>query len=462
MSKILEKHKKYKDTYGSNEIFWGLGIELETYFQFEKPIQVAAPILRKCHKAERYSVDYYKSYKALHEKVFQMMFPDSSGCFPLPFLINGHCLSKMDRHGNHITTYEKNPKPNPKFAGKTLLEEMKERSDLFKNDHEIHYVFDGDTVEFMTLDFYKSKATKVIKELVDYKIKFLNELNLFIKKEGLHKEKGTLLYPPYNPGFAVFYSNPGNVVMFNNGTYHINITLPSLLGSPTEDGSPTLAFPDLFRQQHKVCIKMIQWFEPFLLAVYGTPDPLSFTSPIFSKGSQRCAVSRYIGIGTYDVEKMPEGKIMTLPLKEIAGSQTDFWWYNIYHQISGYIALEQIGMDINYKKHYNHGIELRFFDWFPEGKLYKLITELVYICEVALDRDETGTAALSKTWNLFVIGVLKEGGKFKLTDEIAAIYERILGVALLGTRRTVTEAFEYIFKELKRKYKGGECVKRLL
>ena len=462
MAKILEKHKKYKDTYGSNEVFWGLGIELETYFQFEKPIHVAAPILRKCHKAERYSVDYYKSYKALHEKVFQMMFPDSSGCFPLPFFFNGHCLSKMDRHGVHTTTYEKTPQPNPKFMGKTLLDELKEYSLLFKDDHEVRYVFDGDTVEFMTLDFYKAKAATVIKELVDYKIRFLKELNSFIKKQGLHKEKGALVYPPRNPGFAVFYSNPGNVVMFNNGTYHINLTLPSMLGPQNEDGIPTLAYPDLFRQQHKVCIKMFQWFEPFLIAVYGTPDPLSFTSPIFSKGSQRCAVSRYIGIGTYDVEKMPEGKIMTLSIKEVIGSQTDYWWYTTYHKISGYIALEQIGMDINYKKHYNHGIELRFFDWFSEDKLQTLITELVYLCEVALDCDETSVAALSKTWNLFVIGVLKEGAGFKITDEIAAIYERILGIPLLGSQRTVTEAFEYIFKELKRKYKGGECVRRLL
>lgn len=462
MAKILEKHKKYKTTYGSNEIFWGLGIELETYFQFEKPIQVAAPILRKCHKPERYSVDYYKSYKALHEKVFHMMFPDSSGCFPLPFFVNGHCLSKMDRHGNHITTYEKSPKPNPKFIGKTLLDEMKEYSLLFKNDHEVRYVFDGDTVEFMTLNFYKVKATTAIKELLDYKIRFLKEFNSFIKIQGLHKEKGTLVYPPRNPGFAVFYSNPGNVVMFNNGTYHINLTLPSMLGPQNEDGIATLAYPELFRQQHKVCIKMFQWFEPFLIAVYGTPDPLSFTSPIFSKGSQRCAVSRYIGIGTYDVEKMPEGKIMTLPIKDVIGSQTDYWWYSTYHKISGYVALEQIGMDINYKKHYNHGIELRFFDWFPENRLQTLITELVYLCELALDRDETGVAALSKTWNLFVIGVLKEGIEFKITDEIAAIYERILGIPLLGVRKTVAEAFEYIFKELKRKYKGGECVKRLL
>ena len=57
MPKELDKHKKYKTMYGSNELFWGIGIEEETYFQFTKPIQVATPIIRTCHKAERYSVD---------------------------------------------------------------------------------------------------------------------------------------------------------------------------------------------------------------------------------------------------------------------------------------------------------------------------------------------------------------------------------------------------------------------
>ena len=462
MAKVFEKHKKYKKTYGSNELFWGLGIELETYFQFKNPIQVAATILRTCHKAERYSVDYYKNYSASHIDMFATLFPDTSGCFPLPFFMNGHSLSKVDRFGVHATTYEKTPKPNPKFSGKTLLDEMKEFSQIFKDDHELQYVFDGDTVEFMTLHFYKTKVKNVVKELTEYKTTFLHEFNRFLLFKALHKEKGPLLYPPRNPGFAVFFSNPGNVVMFNNGTYHINITVPSALGPLDQDGTPTLAYPDLFKQQHKLCIKMIQWFEPFLIPLYGTSDPLSAISPLYSKGSQRCALSRYIGIGTYDVDTMPEGKIMTLPIKDVIGNNLDYWWYTAYHQTSGYIPLEQIGMDINYRKHYNHGIELRFFDWFPEDRLQKLITFLVYVCELAMDRNEPSAAVLTKTWNNFVIGVLKEGVDFKITDEIAAFYERIIGICLLGSKMNVTEAFEYIFKELKRKYKNGTIVKCLL
>jgi hypothetical protein len=55
----LVKHMRYKSMYKQNELYWGLGIEEETYLQFTKPINVASSILTTCHAAERYSVKYY-------------------------------------------------------------------------------------------------------------------------------------------------------------------------------------------------------------------------------------------------------------------------------------------------------------------------------------------------------------------------------------------------------------------
>ena len=71
MAKELAKHKKYKTMYIENELFWGLGIEEETYLQFTKLIFVAAPIIRTCHTEERYSVNYYSSYKPDYKKYFE-------------------------------------------------------------------------------------------------------------------------------------------------------------------------------------------------------------------------------------------------------------------------------------------------------------------------------------------------------------------------------------------------------
>ena len=463
MPSVLEKHKKYKNKYGSNEIYWGLGIEEETYFQFTKPIHVATPIIRSCHKAERYSVDYYTTYKAGHMKAFEYLFPDTHGCVPLPFFVNAHCFTKMDISGNHATTYEKAPRPNPNFYGKTFLDELQAFSSMFKDDYEVHYTFDGDSIEFMTLGFYKTKAADVIEELVNYKKKFLGEINRFLGEKRRHREKGLLEYPPRNPGFAVFYSNPANVVMFNNGTYHINLTLPSILGAASSEGEPApLAFPDLFRIQHRQCIRMIQWLEPLLLAVYGTADPLSGYSRRYTKASQRCCVARYIGIGTYDTETMAEGKLLTLDVKKVKGSSLPYWWYTKYHKRSGYNPLEQIGMDINYRKHYNHGIEMRFFDWFAEDRLGDLLSFLVHACEAALERPESDQAVMSQTWNQFVIDILKDGAATFITMEVAGMYEKLLGIQLVDKKFTANDAFAYIFKELKRIYKKGECVKRML
>ena len=92
----LDKHKKYKSKYGEKELFWGLGIEEETYFQFTRPIYAAAPLIRDNHKAERYSVDYYKSLKPVHKEAFKQLFPDASGFLPLPYFFNGHSFQSID------------------------------------------------------------------------------------------------------------------------------------------------------------------------------------------------------------------------------------------------------------------------------------------------------------------------------------------------------------------------------
>ena len=62
-SNELEKHKKYQDSYGANEIYWGLGIENELYLEFDKPKKVDKNFFLNNHKRERYSVDYYSNYK---------------------------------------------------------------------------------------------------------------------------------------------------------------------------------------------------------------------------------------------------------------------------------------------------------------------------------------------------------------------------------------------------------------
>jgi hypothetical protein len=455
----LEKHRQYKTYYGENEVFWGLGIEEETYLETTKPIHVAAPILRTAHKRERYSVNYYESYKPETLGTIGQLFTDISGFYTLPFFFNAHSLTKMDVKGRHATIYQKQVKPNPAFSGKSYFTSLQEFSpDFFVKEFNKSFTFDGDTVEFISQDFYKANVFKVIKELLKTKGRFLKGLNRFCKEHKIFRQYGTYSYPSKNPGFAVFHSNPTNIAIFNNGTYHINITLPSLLGAKTPEGIPTLLEPENFKKQHKNCIRMLQWMEPLWIAMYGTDDPF----PNGSRGSQRCAMSRYIGIGTYDTSKMSEGKIVTIPTKFIRGSAEPFWWYKVYHEKSAYTPLKEVGLDICYKKHYLHGIELRIFDWFPEEKLYDLIRCIVYAAEASLLHNEILEPQLSKVWNDLVVRVLQEGQLCEIRAEEMAIYDYLLGIPLLKQSGKLSILYKKVFKALGKKYGGGYLSKCFL
>ena len=457
---VLPKHQKYKNMYGQKELFWGLGIEEETYLQFKKPIFVAVPLIRQNHVEERYSVNYYSSFKLGYGKYFETQFPDASGFIPLPYFVNSHALSKCDTNGFHQTTYAKIPKPNPKFSGKTFFEELQEFCpEIFLKDYEINFTFDGDSIEFMTLAFYKTNARSTVKELIDYKVCFLQKINEFLIKKRRFRDKGLLEYPCKNPGWAVFYTNPMNIAMFNSGTYHINITIPSLLGSKVEDEPPPLLHPQIFEQQHKQAILVYQWLEPLLIAIYGTPDPFSCKNPEFTHASQRCAMSRYIGVGTYDTAEMKEGKILTVETKSLKAASYPFWWYSRYHEKSAYKKLEKIGLDINYKKHFNHGIELRFFDWFPEDRLYELLEFIICLADCAIERPQVDDPSVSETWNDLVLGIMQEGKWFHLNSEMIGSLEKVLGIHITGC--AALDIFESIRMQVIKKYRGI-CWKAML
>ena len=451
--------------YGEAEVFWGIGIEEETYFQFSKPIYVAAPILRSSHSPERYSVSYYLSYKSGRvEEAFTTTFPDASACIPLPHFMNSHSFQKVDLSGNHETLYAKRPELNPSFNGKTFFKELQEFSpEVFSDGYEKWFCFDGDSIEFITLNFYKNTLSACIEELLTYKQKFLNELNRFLLERRLWREKGFLGYPSMNPGFAVFSTNPQNIAMFNNGTYHINITLPTFLAPKREDEEiAQIMYPDLFREDHRRYIRLLQWMEPILIAIYGSSDPFSKGHKGFARGSQRCAVSRYIGIGTYDTKSMKEGKILQVPVNEIHGTDTDFWWFSTYHRDSAYLPLEKIGLDINYRKHFNHGVELRFFDWFPEEKLPELCSFLVYLADASMNLPITNEPILSETWNDCVLGMFRYGADWILPPILLATYERILHVSLYGKELTFRGVYSAVLETFKKRYGKGLCSKLML
>jgi len=258
MSKLSDtKHNKYFTAYKPGDTFWGIGIENETYLELPNQPKVSGKFIQESHKSERYSVDYYKTYlKNFFKKAVATQI-NTSEEYALPVLINSHFLTACDPQGEHATTFEKSPKPNPKFQGKTNFQILKESNPYFEKEQDNSYCFDGDTVEFMTLNFYKTNVKDTIKELIHSKKEFLNHINA-AKPEFCKGEK--LKYPPENYGFVRMATNPKNLAIFNNGTYHFNFTLPTKLNS-----SGDIENWNNFTFRHKKLYDLYNFLNLFLL-----------------------------------------------------------------------------------------------------------------------------------------------------------------------------------------------------
>lgn len=418
------KHIKYKNSYMPNDVYYGLGIENESYIMSDKFIERSGEWIINNRRRERYSVDYWTNYdKNDIEHALSKL--DKKQKYKIPVFINSHTFTRCDSANQHKTMYTKLTEPNEKFDGKTIHDRMMESSEYYSQNYEREFLYDGDTFEFTTLNFYKTTVDDCVNELISYKTRFINEINKVFKEQNILKDhfNNELSYSK-NFGIINFLANPRNIAICNNSTYHINITLPSRLNEKAE-----ISNIELFKKIHSNAIRGLQWIEPLIIACYGSPDIFSVLSHKFSKGSLRLALSRYISAGTYDSVLMPEGKLLnnfeydpslfdnvsntnitsiTTTLNNISNAANSMGsdekieerqiyryanirdhWYKKYHEYDGdgYISQKMIGFDFNYHKHYNHGIELRIFDYFPEEYLKDIINILLLVCQYTLSND---------------------------------------------------------------------------
>lgn len=452
---FLEKHQKYRSVYGTNELYYGIGVENELYLEFDVRQELTKTKFLKNRAKERYSVDYNSSYdKEKLEKVlndYANYYFLNNDVMKLPILLNSHSFEHGDSLGNQRTTYTKSPQPNPIFSGKTLAETMFETNDYLKSNYDKLYTFDGDTIEFITLNFYSATVKQVIEELRQHKAEFLDNINKVFDQCDIFKQYGKVCIMKQNYPFAVHLTNLNNYGMFNNGTIHVNITLPTFL-----DSNGNIKDKFAFVHNHRNYAKYIQFVEPLLIAMYGSADVFSENSELFSKGSQRCSVSRYIGVGSFDTDKMRTGKILVERTDTMEFANNDFWWYNKFHDNSAYKKLDQIGMDINFNKHYNHGLEIRIFDHMEEDKLEKILEFLIYLADFILDRknenivDSACNPIYDEKWNCFVEKVIRFGNLACVDVGTLDMYNSIFKTHLKCV--SVKELYDNIFKMLQSQY----------
>jgi hypothetical protein len=478
-----EKHTRYQTQYKPNDFFWGIGIENETYLQFTKPKTHTVKSIYNNHKPERYSVNYFSGLNPEYNDILKALFPISNSAYALAALIdndpediqrydipcymNSHTLQKTDLSGNHQTTYEKNPKPNLKFKGQTIHDFLLiVNPKIFKDKYKVNYIYDGDTVEFMTQNFYKTTVKQNVTELITEKTNYLEAINEVFKKYNIFTEYGPLIYPLRNEPFVSFLTNINNIAIFNNGTIHLNFTMPTQL-----DGNSRPLNPSKFVMDHKSAIRYIQYLEPLIIPLYGTSDPFSAVSLHYSKASQRCAVSRYIGIGTYNTETMETGKILTIDTKDALASNKDYWWYTQYTKTTHYNPLQKIGVDINFNKHGTHGIEIRFLDWFPEIMLEPLMIFFVNVMDYSLQNGLPEDPTICPIWNGLVVKMLQLGKTAILSSDECNMYTKLFNLdkpnwlsclpkSQQNDNITIGMMYEKIVKHLK--YVNGPCRKCML
>lgn len=443
----LEKHKKYKSLYKANELYWGLGIENEIYLELDKGVYVTPTVFMHNRKRERYSVDYSQNYKKDVIEPYLEKLIEKETLIKIPLLMNTHSFIHTDSNNEPKRRYTKLNEMNPKFKGETLIEEILKSK--YADTYEKEWLFDGDTIEFTTIEFYNTTINKVIEELNREKLNFIKELQDYQIKNELFIEYGKIRYMNHNYPFAMYLTNYNNISMFNNGTFHYNITLPTKLNENKEIDNIKQ-----FKEDHKKAIRIIQWFEPLMMCIYNTPDPFS-DSVQFSKCSQRCAVSRYIGIGTYDTDIMLEGKHLTVKIDEYKS----YFWYKRYHKESNYKMLDEIGYDINYHKHYNHGIEIRFFDYISDQRMLKESMEMIiYLMDYVLEVNEIDNPIKNPIWNEIVVNVMQSGKDYIMTKEEKLQYELIFKCKL--KKNKIKEVYYEIYYNLIKKYNTIKIIKK--
>lgn len=420
----------------TKKYYWGIGLENETYMQFEDPLIVSGEFIQEKIGFEKYSIDYRKCYKPESlAPVLREAFGLNKS-YKVSRMMNSHSLEKLDINFQHKTlsakktaidaaeTVEANPQPleNPEYLGKSIMELFLEdqpyniQSMITQRNKTMGSVhFDGDSIEFVTKYFENRTITESCKELKATKKLFLDKIN----ESSVLNEK--LNFPDYNNGLNMFMTNQENLVLFNNGTYHFHITLPSL----TED-SRIVDYTN-FEKTHANAIYMLQWFEPFFIATLGSPDIMGVISDTykmdkkFTLGSMRNAMSRYIGVGTYN-KAMPKGKILTYKVDDFRKllkfeKEENIWWRDQIEADMEYEMLSEVGLDFNQEKMYQSGFEFRSFDEFPAEYLNDVLFSIILICEHSLNLPDIQWGHDSKAWNNLVFKTLKMGYLAEINED---------------------------------------------
>jgi hypothetical protein len=117
--------------------------------------------------------------------------------------------------------------------GESIFELLQKHNRYFIDEHQKKIHFDGDTIEFVTQDFYKKDVDSVIAELNTIKKEFTENLQQLLYKENIFSQFGNIKICSENHPLQYLFLIMKNYSVFNM-TYHFNLTIPTELNKDGE------------------------------------------------------------------------------------------------------------------------------------------------------------------------------------------------------------------------------------
>jgi hypothetical protein len=103
-------------------------------------------------------------------------------------------------------------------------------------------------------------------------------------------------------------------------------------------------------------------------------------------------------------------------------------WYNQLRK-GPYELNDKIGYDVNFNKFKNHGIELRFFDWFPEEYLKDVMNLIVLFATHSVSTAEP-CSWLSVNYQNIILKCVRLGFRCQLSSDECAVILKDLQLSI--------------------------------
>lgn len=410
--------------------YWGLGIECETYFQIGETLCRGDYLKTHIRRNLRRSDDYTQMYpENSTQKAYDLMFQNNA-TYRIPRILDRYSIDTV-----------------PDMQGQTLNDKFMAAyptmAAAFRNKN---YLYDASKIEFVTRNFYKSNVSLVVRDLISTRNNFMSCFSEYMQIDDLQPMM-------WNYGLVQYFSNSDNIEIYNIGSYHLNLTLPTKLDSHAE-----IANSESFIRQHQMAIRVVQWMQPFLMAIYGSPDFLSLVdNESYAAGSLRCLISQYLSIGTYDSDLMMRGKLAGSPREQHDVYHREKSWYQQLAAKCKYQFGPKIGFDVNFAKHYQSGIEFRFPDYFPTDCLEDFLNLIVLLMAHSLTVNVATKPVEFALWHDFTAKTFMTGCRVTISAELVTLINAEVALDIAVRKYSASDYLTTLTQFLWSKYRDSDC-----